>query len=161
MKVKIGIDPGIGGGIAVLGGGAPVAFDMPVMPLSKTKHQVNAAELVRIIRPLAMNHPGMVAYLERASVRPAKPSGDERAQGVVSQGNFMMGYGVIQGVLAALGVPMVLVTPVVWKRRAGLLKKDKAESRTLAQQLFPTVPLPLKKDIGRAEALLIAHYSGQ
>ena len=82
-------------------------------------------------------------------------------QGVASMFNFGMGYGIIQGVVSALGIPYELVTPQSWKKRAGLIGKDKDNARTMAQQLYPDAPLGRKKDIGRADALLIARFGNR
>jgi crossover junction endodeoxyribonuclease RuvC len=48
------------------------------------------------------------------------------------------------------------IMPAVWKRKMGLIGKDKEASRLKAQQLFPSAPLSRKGDDGRAEAFLIA-----
>lgn len=145
--IVIGIDPGNTGAIAVLENDRFVdVFDMPLMANGK-KQQVNAAALSKIFDDVP-NH--AVAVVERVSAMPG--------QGVSSMFNFGMGYGVIQGVLAAGGIPFTLVTPQVWKKRAGISGKDKGCARTLAQQLYPFAPLSRKKDIGRADAILIARY---
>jgi len=157
MKI-IGIDPGVSGAIAILDEGARLieVFDMPVMPATKKRQQVNGAEVARLLRnefARAENFEVVAAILENVHTMPQ--------QGVASSGAFMEGVGVIKGVLAALGIPYELISPGVWKRRAGLIGKNKDASRTLAQQLYPQVPLGRKKDVGRAEAILIARYGGE
>ena len=150
--IRIGIDPGVNGAIAVLEDQQLIAlFDMPVMNLSGKKQQVNAPKLAEIIgsgSPRADE-----AYVEQVHSMPK--------QGVSSSFNFGVSYGVIMGVLGALQIPMVLVSPAVWKRRAGLTGKEKDASRTLAQQLYPAAPLGRKKDIGRADAILIARFGSE
>ena len=69
-----------------------------------------------------------------------------------------MSYGAVQMALAAFGIPMVLVSPVVWKRNAGLSGQEKDKARTLVQQLYPHLDFSLKKHIGRADAILIARF---
>lgn len=151
----IGIDPGNTGAIAVLAeGGRLIAIhDMPLMANGK-KQQVNPSELTNILREYLTGRyelaVGPTVHLERVSAMPG--------QGVSSMFNFGMGFGVIQGVVAALGIPVKLVTPQSWKKRAGLIGKDKDNARTLAQQLYPSAPLGRKKDIGRADAILIAKF---
>jgi hypothetical protein len=49
------------------------------------------------------------------------------------------------------------LSPQKWKKHFNLTA-DKNEALDLAKQLFPKAPLKLKKDINRAEALLIARY---
>ncbi|MCG7985048.1 MAG: crossover junction endodeoxyribonuclease [Candidatus Thiodiazotropha lotti] len=151
--MKIGIDPGISGAIAVLSADDEVIgiYDMPIMRASKTKNQVNAAELANIIIDVIGDKPmGVTAIIEKVSAMPG--------QGVSSMFNFGKGAGVIEGVLAALRVPVEFVTPQKWKKAAGLIGKDKDMSRTKAIQLYPDAPLARKKDIGRADAILIARY---
>lgn len=150
--LTIGIDPGNTGAVAlVLGDGTLAELrDMPLMANGK-KQQVNAAELSRIICGIRDNFSGVVVCrLEKVGAMPG--------QGVSSMFNFGMGFGVIQGVLAGAGIPYTLVTPQSWKKRAGLLGKDKDMARTVAQQLYPDAPLGRKKDIGRADAILIARF---
>lgn len=162
---RIGIDPGITGAIAVLGENPKsrpmewaAIYDMPVMTFSGKKQCVNAAELTRLLKKwTTMNDNGLttltkttVAFLERVSAMPG--------QGVTGMFNFGMSYGMIQGVLAALEIPLILVPPSVWKKSAGLIGKEKDYARTLAQQLYPGLELGRKKDIGRADALLIARF---
>ena len=150
--IKIGIDPGVSGAIAFLNDDSlEGVFDMPVMALSGKKQQVNAPKLAEIIgtgSPRANE-----AYVEQVHSMPG--------QGVSGMFNFGVSYGVIQGVLAALQIPMVLVSPAVWKRRAGLTGKPKDAARTLAQQLYPAAPLGQKKDVGRADSILIARFGSE
>ena len=156
----IGIDPGLTGAIAIISGAGFIVEDMPVMQngsAAKVKNVVNGAELARLLRP----HVGAikVAYVEKVSTMPARRTvkGKVISQGMASQGSLMHSLGVIEGVLAALNIPVVLVQPTKWKNAYGL-GNDKEASRAMAQRLFPDAPLGRKKDHGRAEALLIADY---
>ena len=74
--------------------------------------------------------------------------------------NFGEAFGIVEGVLGALQIPVRFATPRVWKKAAGLLNKDKDAARTMAIQLHPEVAdqLTRKKDIGRADAICIAHF---
>lgn len=147
-QMIIGIDPGNTGALAFMKiSGEVEVVDMPLMANGK-KQQVNASELTKIIS--SRLQPNTRAIVEKVSAMPG--------QGVSSMFNFGMGYGVIQGVLAALGVPYTLCTPQRWKKAATLIGKDKDNARTLAQQLYPNAPLGRKKDIGRADAILIARF---
>lgn len=146
----IGIDPGVTGAVAFLSDELKLlaVFDLPVMTTGK-KQQINPYELLRI---LAKEETGTtVVYLEQVSAMPG--------QGVSSTFGFGVSFGIIQGVVAGLGLPLVMITPATWKRRAGLLGKEKDATRTKMQQLFPQAPLGRKKDIGRADAIAIALYS--
>jgi len=57
-----------------------------------------------------------------------------------------------------LALPYTPVRSVVWKKTFGL-GKDKEQARLRAQQLFPAADLRRKRDHGRAEALLLAHWA--
>ncbi len=152
--MRLGIDPGIGGALAWLNRNLEFVHveDMPVMASTGKRNAVNAAELSKMLirwRGVCQDEP-IIAYLEQVSAMPG--------QGVSSMFSFGTSYGIVQGVLAALQIPLILVTPVQWKRRAGLIGAEKDKARAIAQQLFPGVELSRKRDIGRADALLIARY---
>lgn len=155
-RVTIGIDPGQTGALAVLADGQFAGFyDMPTVARPAGGQQVNGAELAAQLREIRAAHPGahVLAVLERVSAMPG--------QGVSSMFRFGEGYGVVQGVLAALGVPVMTLSPAVWKRAVGLIGSEKDVARTLAIQQYPAAAggLTRKKDIGRADALLIASWA--
>lgn len=160
MAFILGVDIGLTGGLALLDGETFIVEPMPVMRKEgKTfvKMQVNAAAFSQFLRewnkqpvPPSMKWGVQRAYVERVATMPK--------QGVAGQGSLMHSFGVIEGVLAALGIPMVLVSSQEWKKYHGLLGSDKDAARTLAQRLYPTLDLSKKKDIGLADALLIARY---
>src|SRR5262249_13394755 len=78
-------------------------------------------------------------------------------QGVRSMFTIGLGMGVWLGILGALGLAHTRVRPHVWKRALSLTS-DKEQVRWRAIQLYPGADLRRKKDHGRAEALLLAHY---
>jgi Holliday junction resolvasome RuvABC endonuclease subunit len=78
-------------------------------------------------------------------------------QGISSTWNFARAVGVISAVCELTNYPFHLVSPQKWKKHFNLTA-DKNEALDLARKLFPKAPLRLKKDINRAEALLIAEY---
>jgi crossover junction endodeoxyribonuclease RuvC len=78
-------------------------------------------------------------------------------QGISSTWNFARAVGVISAVCELTNYPFHLVSPQKWKKHFSLTA-DKNEALDLARKLFPKAPLKLKKDINRAEALLIAEY---
>lgn len=150
MPNSIGIDPGLTGALALmLGDELMEVQDMPTMIRSQKHLQVNAAELAKILNSWRQVE-NVVACLELVQAMPG--------QGVTSMFGFGVSFGIVQGVLGALQIPIMLVTPQSWKKRAGLIGKDKDAARTLAQQLYPAAPLGRKLDIGRADAILIARF---
>jgi len=78
-------------------------------------------------------------------------------QGISSTWNFARAVGVISAVCELTNYPFHLVSPQKWKKHFNLTA-DKNEALDLARKLFPKASLKLKKDINRAEALLIARY---
>ena len=150
----IGIDPGITGAIYFEHeNGTKEVIDIPVMAKSSGKgNQINPYGLSEIIRAAYKSDGVYTAFLERVNAMPG--------QGVSSVFSFGKSSGIIEGVLAALKIPVVMVTPNKWKKAAGLTGKDKDAARTLAIQLYPELAdqLSRKKDIGRADAILIAHF---
>jgi Holliday junction resolvasome RuvABC endonuclease subunit len=78
-------------------------------------------------------------------------------QGVVSVWNFARAVGVISAVCELTRYPVHLVTPQKWKKHFHLTA-DKEESLDMARYLWPEAKLKRKKDINKAEALLIAEY---
>ena len=149
--MRIGIDPGISGAMALLDDNLCwlQISSMPTMTMGK-RQVVNAAELAKQIKSWDNVFPKLTVYLERVSAMPG--------QGVSGMFNFGVSYGIIQGIVGALQIPLVLVSPTIWKKRAGLIGKPKDAARALAKQLYPNAPLGLKKDIGKADALLIARF---
>jgi crossover junction endodeoxyribonuclease RuvC len=143
--IIIGIDPGLSGAIAFTARFGAHVEDMPV-----AGGQVDAANLAQMIGLWKQDNE-LVAYVEQVAARPG--------QGVSSMFKFGMSYGAALAVLAACGVPVHLVTPGRWKKALGL-SSDKELSRRRAIELFPQLAgdLKRKKDDGRAEALLLAHY---
>lgn len=138
------VDPGsISGAYAVLDlqTGEATVGDLPVVD-----RNVDAAQLARIVRGVGPSE----AIIERVSAMPK--------QGLSSTFAFGRGVGIVEGVLLGAGIPVTLVTPVVWKRHFKL-NSEKEKSRAAAVRMFPRVEgLHLKKHAGRAEALLLAAY---
>jgi crossover junction endodeoxyribonuclease RuvC len=149
----IGIDPGLSGAIAVLDNDGAIRKidDMPVSTKGSGKKQVDPYELVRILG-VAKSLGQTKAYVELVNAMPG--------QGVSSMFNFGEGCGVVRGVLAAIGIPVEYVHPAKWKRHLNLSGKDKDYARTVAAEtvLGASPYVCRKKDIGRADAILIATY---
>ena len=150
--IKIGIDPGLSGAIVVLENDLPTEwYRMPTMKTGSA-NRVNASALASIIRRTIYDDEETRAYVELVSSMPG--------QGVASMFSFGHSAGVIQGVLGAYRLPVKMVTPQSWKKRAGLIGKDKEASRTLAIQMWPEWRDLDKKGVGQAyaDAAFIALY---
>lgn len=155
MVLRVGIDPGVSGGVAaMLDEKLLWARDMPVTLYKSgksTKKKVSPSVLADWFTrelPRLPDH----AIVELVGAMPG--------QGVTSMFNFGQSYGVILGVLGALYIPVTPVRPQAWRKAAGV-HGDKKHSRSRAAELFPAnaADFARVKDDGRAEAALIA-YSG-
>ena len=138
MKLHIGIDPGLSGGIAFIpASGEPWAHKMPETD----------RDLIDLLRD-SINLFDARATLEFVSSSPQ--------MGVKSAFTFGEGYGRLQMALTALGVPYERVRPQAWQKAMGCLTKgDKNVSKRRAQELCPAI----KVAHSIADALLIAEYA--
>jgi crossover junction endodeoxyribonuclease RuvC len=152
MRV-IGIDPGLSGAIAIINGtDSLTVFDMPTITVErngKAKRQVSASELALILKTAKSDD--CHVFVEKVSAM--------AGQGVTSVFSFGRSFGMIEGILAALHMPVTYVAPATWvkavHRGAG---KDASRSR--AMELFPDNQADFKrvKDDGRSDASLIAYW---
>ena len=149
--MRIGIAPGCSGALAVMDAeGRHVAhLLMPAIKVG-TKSRVNGAAVGAFLRENVTA--GCHAYLEQVGAMPG--------QGVSSMFTFGHAAGVVEGLLQGLGIPYTLVTPQAWKKRAGLIGKDKDAARSRAIQLYPELRVLDLKGKGQAvaDALLIARF---
>ncbi|MCL4759849.1 MAG: hypothetical protein KJZ96_16050 [Rhodocyclaceae bacterium] len=150
-RLFIGVDPGLSGALAVLDecGALVRVISMPTAPHGKTRRVCGRslrAALEEDGRPVAL------CMLEQVASRPG--------QGAPSVFTFGRAYGAVEGVLAALALPVDYVTPNVWKRAFGLTS-DKGESIRKACDLIPALACWPRKQgptHDQAEAVLIAEF---
>ena len=146
----LGIDIGLTGAVALLDndGKLLAVDDMPVLADGPAKRRtINPALLTEII----YKHRAEIAYVELVGPRPG--------EGAVGAFAFGRSRGIVEGVLAACGVPIKLVTPAHWKRIVGLPPGEAKDlARSAALKRWPTWAEAFAriKDHGRAEACLIA-----
>ena len=152
--IIIGIDPGLSGAIAILDDKKVLSiFEMPVMAEGKkNKRQLNSAQLVNIIRENIKKNEEAVVVVEQVNAMPG--------QGVTSMFNFGQTFGAIKGVCAALELPIFFVRPSKWKKHFELINASKDSSRTKVIEMYPSISsrLTKKKDVNKADAILIARY---
>lgn len=130
----LGIDPGKGGGMAIVGLNVPHTFKLDAT-------EADIAEWLLSFDSAEM------AFIERVASSPQ--------MGVKSAFTFGQGYGFLRGLLVAMKIPFQEVSPQKWQRAMGCLTGgDKNVSKSRAQQLFPTT----KVTHAIADALLIAEY---
>ncbi len=149
--IVLGIDPGVRGAIAVLNinGDLLSIEDMPALPDgAKGRYAVNAPLLASAVYK---SH-AKLAFCELVAARPG--------EGVVGAFGFGRSRGVIEGVLAAAGIPVVMLTPPSWKRLVGIQAGTAAPKHAARIEAIRRWPgkadlFARIKDDGRAEAALI------
>ena len=154
MTTVLGIDPGVSGAVGILSSNGAFVdlFDMPTVLANKSSNRqmVSPIELANRLRVfMTAYHGNVVAVTENVNAMPD--------QGVASVFAFGKSYGILLGVLAALGISTHVVSPAKWKGYYAL-GREKDQSRELAQRIYPAAPLGLKKHHNRAEALMLARY---
>ena len=154
--LMIGIDPGISGSICFFEDGRIIdIIDMPFMAAGKkNKRQVNGAQIFNEIslRIKDYEKKDIKVVIEQVSAMPG--------QGVTSMFNFGQSFGVLKGICSAMQLSMYFVRPAKWKKHFSLINSQKDASRTKAIEIFPyySSNLSKKKDINKADAILIASY---
>lgn len=134
----LGLDPGLSGGLAVVG-----SDGLAECAKMGSTEKDTFDEIWAILKEYKVRK----AYIERASSRPF--------QGGPSTFTFGMGYGGLRMALIALEIPFEAVAPGVWQRAMGCLSKgNKNTTKARAQELYPQV----KVTHAVADALLIATY---
>ena len=154
--IIVGIDPGITGAVAFikLPSGVVEIYDTPTAEIKKGKSKKNEYlpyQMAKLLKNPA-NTELWYIFIEKVHSMPG--------QGVASMFNFGRGFGLWEGIAAGLGLPINYVTPQAWKKEVMTFAGDKDQARIRAQELFPECSslLSRKRDIGRADALLIAEY---
>tara|TARA_R110000868_G_scaffold36333_2_gene129212 strand:- start:71 stop:535 length:465 start_codon:yes stop_codon:yes gene_type:complete len=148
----LAIDPGASGALAffTVATGTLAIVDMPVMQVTrngKAKREISPTLLANEIR---QRMPSDIV-LEIVGARPG--------QGVSSMFQFGRGVGMVEGVIAALGLPITYVAPRAWQKAVGA-RGGKDGNRLRAVELFPAYAslFARKKDDGRADAALMAFW---
>ncbi len=144
----IGVDIGVQGAVAILdqSGALVEIHDMPVLEDGpKGRRAVNAPLLASIIFKSHADH----AFVESVNARPG--------EGPTGAFAFGRGRGVIEGILAAAGIPVTFISPPSWKRALGLTLASKDASRAEAIRRWPAhaALFARVRDDGRAESALI------
>jgi hypothetical protein len=157
VSVVLGIDPGAHGAIAILSttGELLGVEDMPSLPEASGRVATNAPLLASIIANPLREHNDHAQveriYCEFVGARP----NDGRIQAFA----FGRARGVIEGIAGAFDLPLVFVTPPVWKKLAnvppGREHKDVARTRAVARWPKYAELFARKLDVDRAEACFI------
>ena len=137
--IIMGVDPGASGGLAYVGDQTRLAIAFKSMTLLEQWNEISRVYCK--------------AYLESVHSMPR--------DGVRSAFSFGKSYGNLETLLVAAEIPFERVTPSVWQKEFGLIKRKgethtqkKNRHKSLAQEMFPSV----KVTHAVADALLIAEY---
>jgi crossover junction endodeoxyribonuclease RuvC len=148
--IVLSVDIGVTGAIAILEDDELIdVFDMPCLADGPAKRRsVNAPLFAEIIAKSRAK----LAFVEYVGPRPQ--------EGAVGAFAFGRSRGVVEGVMAALGLPVQFVTPSTWKRAVGIAPgrdgaKDAARSEAIRRWPSKAALFARVKDDGRAEAALI------
>ena len=138
MRCWAGIDPGANGGIAVATAtGEYLAWRMPGRD----------DEIAKLIRAIAGDYAPELWAIEHVHAMPGN--------GVVSTFKFGRAFGFLLGVIHALDLPFVLVSPQRWQAALGISSHgDKRITKAAAAQLKTDGPVTH----ATSEAILIAEY---
>lgn len=170
--IYIGIDPGMDGGLAAVGSKFIDIKPMPTISGSDkgTKRMLDVDGIIKWIYKVTAKELGItevsgsidtrstikMVVLEKVHSMPG--------QGVASMFSFGQTYGMLQGIIRTLQLPMVLVPPQTWKKviLEGT-QKDKGAAIQYNRQLYPTISLHATERCttdhdGMAEALCMADY---
>ena len=159
--IYIGIDPGMDGGLAAIGSAGCTTIAMPTIAGTEkgTKRMLDVPAIITwfkstIAIPEQVNN--TLVIIEAVSAMPQ--------QGVTSMFSFGTTYGMLQGVVLTLGLPMLKVRPQAWKKLilAGT-QKDKAAAIQYVRQRYPELSLRVTARCttdhdGMADAVCLAEY---
>lgn len=147
-----GIDPGMSGGVAIMGEDGQIVFK-GVMPI---RHKLlDCDALVKILKSNKVK----IAWLERAHAFPK--------QGVSSSFNYGRHFGTIEGVLHTCRIPITLIIPKVWTSdiHEGLdpMLPAKEKSAIAISRMYPGIDFRSssrcrKPHDGIMDAVLIAEH---
>lgn len=160
LSLYIGLDPGLRGAFAVLDSinRHLIVHDIPTTTKKNGRDDVDPYELAALTEKYARRVRYAIVEDVNAMVY-TNAQGERRGQGAAHSFAFGKAFGVAIGVLGAFYIPIIPVKPAVWKTLMGL-SSDKNRSRAKASEMFPLniSDFARKKDDGRAEAALLAHF---
>ena len=150
MRV-VGVDPGCYGALALFVDGCPSSVhDMPIIKVRRgktDKAEIDSHSLWALLQKLAPD----IGVVEQV--------GGMTGQSASAAFNFGRAAGAPEYLFVAAGARLERVSPMRWKKALGV-KPGKDDSRAQAMKLWPGFAshFARKKDDGRAEAALIAHW---
>ena len=115
MAIYVGIDPGKSGGICV--------YNTETTDIESHKMPDTVHGIAELLGDIIVKHAdkGIKVVLEKVHAMPG--------QGVTSMFTFGQGFGWLEGVISALGMPCIEVPPQRWMKLIGTMPKDKADRK--------------------------------
>jgi hypothetical protein len=130
--IFVGVDGGLRGAFVVLDKDQKI-IEKIVMPIIKEKGRTmyDVKGIVNFFHLLMLKHMDSQIFvcLEKSYTRPV--------QGIRSAFNTGYGYGIMQGVLEALGISYETVTPQTWMKELGITSKNEKGSILFCQRKYP------------------------
>jgi len=149
MTIVVGIDPGVSGAVAFAFPGGLEVRDMPTVEVRGKRH-VCPHGLRRILEGHNLQEVAAVVLEHVQGVQ---------GTGATSAFSFGRSFGVVEGVVAGLKLPLRLVRPQLWTKDLSV-SRDKGAHRQAASNLWPSQASLFErvKDDGRADAALLCHW---
>jgi crossover junction endodeoxyribonuclease RuvC len=155
--IIIGIDPGLQGALAAYDTFLEKFIwleDLPTLANGVSgKKMINGHAFRLTLKTIKDENPESIVecVMEQVGTMPG--------QGISSAFNFGRGFGIIEGCIAAMMMPLHLVRPAIWKKAMGYTS-DKEVIRADMIRHYPEYAEMLKRkmDADRAEAMAIALY---
>lgn len=159
--MRVGIDPGNTGALALINGNDVVeCWDMPTYTVQTAeggnRTTIDCGMLYTLLQHIRGRYMAVDIYLERQQHN----MGSGRKDSAFTAFSIGQNYGkLIACVEIVFHDDYKTVHPVSWKTKAGLKKQPKEAALGYARRILDTKDyLTRKKDIGRADAMLIAYH---
>lgn len=170
----IGADPGMGGALALYLPPPAIhpacprpaieVVDMPSL-LIEGKRRMDFWKLAALLVTWRNRYDIKMVVVERVHAMPLRGAGGQIRQSPNGLFEFGFAAGALQQAVVSALLPMMLISPQTWKVCYGLRggRENKDMSRQKASMMFPGAAhmWARKKDDGRAEAVLLAHYASK
>lgn len=153
--IVAGLDPGASGAIAILSYQQPTSksiqlvrtFPMPTITEKNGKKRLDAIALYKILKTWMPEK----VHVERIT------GGIGKGESPASMFNYGGTYFSTLTTLDLSGFHYTLTVPSVWKKKAGLIKQPKSQSKAMARELWPDQKTFLTTP-DKAEAALIGRH---
>lgn len=140
-NIIIGIDPGKGGGMAV------IRLSDDYFTAASCPETID--EMSEFIRTIKSETHHITCFLEKVHAFPT--------DGRSSAFKFGMNYGIWRGILSAFSIKTELITPQSWQKYFGKLPKIKQERKNKLKEIA-TKESNIKATLKTADAICIAVY---